>query len=377
MKVHITLVGKQTLPVFIAALHDAPDKVLLICSDETKESANAIKTKLKQIREEMDVNTHFFDPVNVKEIRKEIRRLKEGLKPLDEVRVNLSGGTKSWSVVFYQMFCALANTTCFYLDQNGYMWDFKSGEAVETTTSNVSFTDLCALHDIEIESLTDISEYDDDDATCLDTIRKMYDKNSYGLSMLTKKMAESGNNYEELEDGNSIERDYRNPNHYSIDLNYYGQEDICCPHADQLLFNTGWFEYLVARLLSRWKQQCEIFLNVKFRLIETGVEINEVDIVVRTKKKYLFVECKTAVYSPTDIDKFNDVAKNYGGIATKRIFIIYKKPDKRKIENFQRFQTVASKCKKLKMPFFIYREIENNTDAFFAQLDKYMAELNE
>ena len=299
------------------------------------------------------------------------------ISPDDEVSVNLSGGTKTWSVVFYQMFNARKNTICFYHDQNGFMWDFKTGRSVETTTSNVSFNDLCALHNIEIESLNDIKEYDETDEECLAEIMKMYDANSYGLCNITAKMHDSGYAYVEIDDGSSIEKDPNSPHAFSIDLANYGYAELCSTHIEHLLFNTGWFEYLIARLLSKWKQQREIFLNVKFRLIETGVEINEVDIVVRTKKKYLFVECKTSAYSPSDVDKFNDVAKNYGGIATKRIFVTYKEPNKRSEEKYQKFSTVISKCKKLKMPFFVYKDIIKDTQLFYEQLDQYMAELNE
>lgn len=378
MKVHITLVGKQTLPVFIPALYYAPEKVFLICSEETKEPAITIQEKLYQIRQDLIVvEIKVFDPVDIKKIKKGIKKLKEEIAPNDEVTVNVSGGTKTWSVVFYQMFNARNNTTCFYHDQNGYIWNFKTEQAVETTTGNVSITDLCALHNIEIESLNDIKEYDESDNTCLIEIRRMYDTNSFVFVNLAKTMYETGQRYVEIEDGSYIEKDNANSNAYIIDMTNYGNAELCSTHINHLLFNTGWFEYLVAQMLSRWRQQREIFLNVKFRLIETGVEINEVDIVVRTKKKYLFVECKTSAFSPSDVDKFNDVAKNYGGIATKRIFITYKEPSRRNEEKYSKFETVKSKCKKLKMPFFVYKTIEKDPNQFYDQLDKYMAELNE
>ncbi len=375
MKVHIALIGKQTLPIFIPALNIAPENVFLIYSEKTKEAAMTIQSKLFQLRkDQIKVNSFLFDPVDIKEIKKSIKKLKEFISPDDEVSVNLSGGTKTWSIVFYQMFNARKNTTCFYLDQNGYIWDFKTEKATETTTSNVSLTDLCALHNIDIESSIDIKEYDESDDECLDEIRKLYDFNTYSFCNLTNKMYDTGGSYVEIEDGSSIERDREN---YSIDLTNYGFVELNSTHIEHLLFNTGWFEYLVARLLYKWKQQREIFLNVKFRLIETGVEINEVDIVVRTKNKYLFVECKTSAYSPSDVDKFNDVAENYGGIATKRIFVTYKEPSKRNEEKFQKYSTVISKCKKLKMPFFVYKDIIKDTRMFYEQLDQYMAELNE
>lgn len=48
---------------------------------------------------------------------------------------------------------------------------------------------------------------------------------------------------------------------------------------------------------------------------------NEVDIIVFTKKKALFVECKTKLHNSTDIDKFRTVVRNYGGQSSKALFI--------------------------------------------------------
>ena len=52
-----------------------------------------------------------------------------------------------------------------------------------------------------------------------------------------------------------------------------------------------------------------------------NVAKNEVDIIINTGTKPLFVECKTQIQNTTDIDKFASVIKNYGGMGSKGIFI--------------------------------------------------------
>ena len=71
MKVHIALIGKQTLPIFIPALNIAPESVFLIYSEKTKEAAMTIQSKLFQLRkDQIKVKSFLFDPVDIKEIKK-------------------------------------------------------------------------------------------------------------------------------------------------------------------------------------------------------------------------------------------------------------------------------------------------------------------
>lgn len=44
--------------------------------------------------------------------------------------------------------------------------------------------------------------------------------------------------------------------------------------------------------------------------------------------KVLFVECKTHINNPTDIDKFKSAVNNYGGSGSKSLFVTYFPTDK-------------------------------------------------
>lgn len=87
-----------------------------------------------------------------------------------------------------------------------------------------------------------------------------------------------------------------------------------------LAFNSGWFEFKVAKWLSAWDKSREICMNCKFPFKEK-VDKNETDIIVNTGSKVLFVECKTQIANATDIDKFRSVIKGYGGMGSKGLFV--------------------------------------------------------
>lgn len=92
------------------------------------------------------------------------------------------------------------------------------------------------------------------------------------------------------------------------------------PHAVSLVFNSGWFEYEVAKMLSEWRYTREVWLNVVYPYRE-GLAKNEIDVVVNIGTKLLMVECKTQIFDNTDIDKFSSAVKNYGGMGCKALFV--------------------------------------------------------
>ena len=73
-------------------------------------------------------------------------------------------------------------------------------------------------------------------------------------------------------------------------------------------------------MLSKWDKAKEICLNCRFSS-KIDLDKNEVDIIINTGKKILFVECKTQINSSTDIDKFRSVVKGYGGMGSKGLFV--------------------------------------------------------
>ena len=102
----------------------------------------------------------------------------------------------------------------------------------------------------------------------------------------------------------------------------YGEREIILqsPHVDRIVFNTAWFEYEIALMLSEWGKAYEIWLNVLVPYADKETK-NEIDIIVCTGTKLLFVECKTKISSKTEIDKFKSAVRNFGGLSSKAIFV--------------------------------------------------------
>jgi hypothetical protein len=55
--------------------------------------------------------------------------------------------------------------------------------------------------------------------------------------------------------------------------------------------------------------------------LRKGVDKNEVDILVNTGTKVLFVECKTQITNTVDVDKFANDIKKYGGSGSEGLFV--------------------------------------------------------
>ena len=80
-------------------------------------------------------------------------------------------------------------------------------------------------------------------------------------------------------------------------------DTLTSQHIFNLFFHTGWFEYEVASLLSTWQYAKEIRMNVKFPYNAERNPKNEIDLIVNTGNRLLFVECKTQI---------NDLCSNEG-----------------------------------------------------------------
>lgn len=391
-KIHISLVGGQTLPVYVPIANDnsiAYDDLYLIHSKRTKENANLIKEKINELNNRAkDIILREFEAVNIEQIKTDIDSLKSDFNTDDEIWLNVSGGTKPWSILFYQAFITRANTNCLYLDQNGYLWNLNTGKSSETTTHNVGFRVLFDLHRVKANYTELKSPQKEKDETCLNELLEFRERIRYQeFYNLTKDFKEEDTPKKGrfTEGIPSIVK--TGNNQYTC---YDGEDQLVLesPHINDIMCNTGWFEYQTALLLSKWEKTKDIIMNVHFKGRGSTGETNEIDIIVRTEKKFLFVECKTSVANPTDLDKFRQVSAQYGGIAVKRILMIAYTPqepnsyrnnehEKRIYENHK---IVMDKCNRYNIPVFVMNNInrdENSRRQFFKNLESYMDELNE
>jgi hypothetical protein len=314
-KIHITLVGGQTTPVYQGILHVNPDRVILIHSQQSENEANRIYA-------EVDVNCELrrFDPVDLRKINDAILNIKNSLSDTDDISINVSSGTKMWSLLFYSMFIDDANATLFVIDQNNKVWNLKTHESADTQFDmDVQFR----LLGNPLKRFSRFEDYSEADKQACASIRSIRSVNSQDFYNLTKVLYDNPDRNYVCSSGGSFIKRKPDENSYQIELKgKTGTKSIVLSslHIDSLVLNTGWFEFEIANLLSNWSKVREMRMNCVFpALNETNK--NEIDIIVNTGTKLLFVECKTSVFDNTTIDKFASAVKVYGGLGSKALFV--------------------------------------------------------
>ena len=315
-KIHITLVGGQATPVYQGIVHANPDRVILIYSSQTENEANRIYAEM-----DVDCVLRKFDPVDLQKINDAVLELKSSFAVDDEISLNIGGGTKPWSLVFFEHFSMVDNVQMLYIDQNNRMWNLKTKESTEVPFDmDVQFR---LLGNVPKKSKS-FSAYTTADFAVCDEIRKLYKFNSYDLINLAKKLEiDSALNNCASEIGSILV--WKEP-FKVLDVklvNKYGKiltTTLVSENLIDMVYKTGWFEIEVAKLLSQWSRVKDIRLNCEFPDVE-GSAKNEIDIIINTGSKLLFVECKTRIFNETDIDKFASAVKVYGGFGSKALFV--------------------------------------------------------
>ena len=331
MKVHITLVGGQPAPVYHGIVATNPDRVVYIYSKNTEYVFKKLKSLVRVPVDEIPA-LDTTDPIKISECA----RMLSDRYCDDDVTLNISSGLKTWSHLFGIVFDKLPNAAVVYMDQNNKLWNYKTMQCTDDFVFDMDL--LFILYDNELTHYRKFSDYTDDDtdvAMRLEEARRYNHRNFVKLTtVLSKDWAGQLNNQKqgcfEVDYNNFVE--WNKPDHVRLTLwnNRRPSEEweLESPHAVDLTFNSGWFEYKIARMLSHWQYAREIRMNCIFPPIETKDKSNavkfpknEIDIIVDTGTKILFVECKTQINNSTDIDKFNTAVKNYGGMGSKALFI--------------------------------------------------------
>lgn len=367
-KVHISLVGKETVPIYLGIKEAEPDIVFLIRSSNTKAEAERIVEQFPNI----EIKTIEFEPMNLGRIFSDIKELEKQLLEDDIISLNLVGGTKFWSLAFYSVFDKKDNTTIYLIDQQNNIWNFK------TQTSKQLEFDITKVFELNGNPLTKYTRFDEyigEDFTIVNDIYQQIRKTNFeDFNKLTSPTDNKTNNEIKRPDGELslptgskvewLRPDYaviylRKKNKY---INEIREFKLCSPHSVDILFSTHWFEVKVAQLLSKIYRPENIYVNCVFHAQKVNIDKNEVDIIVNTGEKLLFVECKTKIKNSTDIDKFATVVRNFGGKGSKALFVTDAKMSLPAIE----------KCKESNIAFFSLKDYDNNKVAI--ELEKQLTD---
>ena len=371
MKVHIALVGGQTAPVANVILDLEPDKVVLVCSDGTYKQAETIKEVVK--RDNVEIVRISTDDMP------SVRAKVEGLARTyanDEVSVNISSGMKPWAHYFSVVFsnpALVANAKVLYVDQNNNLYDLIADKPILKINFRIeiafplkgaelgSFKTLSDFTPEDIKATKSIENLRNFSVPCYNAVFQDEDQDPFAPNLPNPRKEDVGNrsrisySWETDEDLQCVVVD--------VSTMRFGMQKslenvkIKSPHVFSLFRRSGWFELKVADILSRWQKTKDIYMNLRFKS-ERQNDLNEVDVLVVTENKMLFVECKTIARS-TDVDKFAAVVRNYGGTASKGLMITHAKGS----------EQVKRKCSD-NIVFYSLQENGNKEEPLFQLLDK-------
>lgn len=316
------------MPVYKCIMAVRPDVVVYIYSKDSEPEYRRI-CSMVEFEEDRQEPLDAVDPFA---IRTRTESLLEKYQE-DHITLNITGGLKSWAYFFTTSFVGRKNVDVLYLDQNNILWNYTKMSGADAGV-HIDMQTSFRLTGNPLVKYSDLSTYTEDDDRVAQELEKLrcfnYTEFTSLLSTLSK---EDSHNLKNNQKGAVETRAFSSVKWEKSRTD--GREDVQIhlrkgmnsselslnsEHAVSLAFNTGWFEFKVARLLSKWHEAINVYLNCTFPYAP-NLDRNEVDIIVETKSRLLFVECKTQVYNSTDIDKFSTVVRRYGGNASMALFV--------------------------------------------------------
>ena len=324
---NISLVGGQPMPVHVGLSSTTPHRLILVHSSSSKKDAERISSTCG-----IDCELVEFPTDDYKEVLEKAQALLAKLQE-KEVYVNVSSGTKHWSVAFSMLSVGKENIHIFYIDQNNIFHDLTKCCSRKLDIS-LDIDTILRFNNNKGISHVNLSDYTNADLEVMKKVKLLRKHFFREFNMLTlsakdkewgKRLLSDSHPKKTLPLPLKGEVDY-DKSSSTVTLTFFDKNGgrkttrLTSPHVGDIVFNAGWLEYQVAQLLSQWSQAREVWLNVKFPYVDGNTK-NEIDVIVNMGNKLLFVECKTNIFDNTDIDKFRTAVKNYGGTGSKALFV--------------------------------------------------------
>ena len=342
MKHQIALVGGQLLPIYVGIKEFNPDKIHFIVSKESIESLNNLKPMIKGISQS-EYRCNAFDFYEIKSI---CEKIIQKINPEDSITFNLTGGTKIM-VLACQAIIHEKGLNGFYINQDDSYLLLPSYErkniSIELTANE--FFDLSGHKTYNFKSITDFKEEDFKAAekiknfanndykykVIIGAFRKKYlNKNS---SLPTKGNELVNNNLRVIWDETSINIESNNKNILKLNSNI----------VQDIMFKAVWWELIIAQEIAKSIKFKELFLGFELNFkSDKNTTKNEIDILINTGKKLIFIECKSGLVKQEDINKMKIVKQTYGGVIAKSILVCRELPN----------PSIIEKCKELDIELF-------------------------
>lgn len=342
MNHQIALVGGQLIPVYVGIKEFTPDRVHFIVSDESVGSLSILKPLLSSTKW-VEYKCNPFDFISIKSIcEKIISKLTEE----DTITFNLTGGTKIM-VLACQALIHEKGLNGFYINQDYSFLELPAYYKKQLTTqlSIQEFFDLSDHHLFSSSRLEDFTKEDFAMALSIETfasnsrsyttitnyIRKKYDNNNLPFPSKSRELISS--NIEVIWDSNII----------TVNVNGRPVLNLKSKNIISLFFHAAWWEVLVAKEIAKWPGLREMLVNcvLPFKTDKLTSK-NEIDILLSTGKRLIFIECKSGNVKQEDINKMKVIKQTYGGVISRSILVSRYLPS----------ATILEKCKELDIDVF-------------------------
>lgn len=360
MRHQISLVGGQLLPIYVGIKEFNPDKVHFIVSAESKGSITILKSLLTSIH----ISEHICNAYDFYSIKGICEKIIEKFDKGDEITFNLTGGTKIM-VLAAQAIIHEKNLKGFYINQDDTLLELPTYDKLHILTeiSIQEFLDLSGHHLYSAKNLNDYSNEDfmmanrieafaNNDkryTTITSFIRKKFIGNYQGIPLKGKEL---------LPNGIELNWDTKNVNAFLKGKNIIS---LNSKNIIDIFFNAAWWELLVAKEVAKWNKLKEMLVKCELPFkTDMNTTKNEIDILLNTGKKLIFVECKSGIVRQEDINKMKVIKQTYGGLISKSILV------SRFIPN----STILEKCKELDVEVFYCYAFNKQVNPFNKLISK-------
>lgn len=359
MKHQISLFGGQLLPIYIGIKEFSPNKVYCIVSEESKEGTIIFKELFREVK----FNELVCEPFDFYSIKKNLKNIIDKIDINDEIWINLTGGTKIM-LLAAQSVITDKQVKGFYINQDYSLIEVPS-YSKKSINSQLTIKDFFSLSGHKTFTAKTLRNFTASDFNVSNEIElfamssKMYSKVTEAIrkkfrASMPDKGAEIMGNTSVKWDKGVVEILNNNKLVISFKSN----------NVKELFFNAGWWELAVASEVTKWAKAKEVMVHCELPFKSDNKALkNEIDILLNTGNKLIFIECKSGNIKQEDINKMKVIKQTYGGIISKSLLV----------SRFMPSQSIMEKCKELDIEiYYVYafRRMVNPLKNIIRILDK-------
>lgn len=341
MKHQIIFFGGQLLPIYIGIIEFTPNNAYCIVSEESIDGTIIFEHLFKKI----NFNKFICDPFDFYSIKKNLEKIIDKVDKNDEILINLTGGTKIM-LLAAQSVIAEKQATGFYINQDYSLIEVPS-YSKKPISSQLTVKDFFSLSGHKTFTAKMLSDFTSSDFKVSNEIElfaasnKLYSKVTGTIRKKFRTLPDKGvetatgnasvkwdNGVVEILNNNKLVVSFKNNN------------------IKELFFNAGWWELIVASEVAKWVKAKEVMVHCELPFKSDNKTLkNEIDILLNTGNKLIFVECKSGNIKQEDINKMKVIKQTYGGIISKSLLV----------SRFMPSMSIMEKCKELDIEvYYVY-----------------------